>query len=212
MELLRYQAIFHNQKLPGGRLLIKSRDNAVNNSNYLLSATVICLDLYQGMQLQATGRPSGDVYIWGRERRDEMLAAIQQARDIWREQSDESMESWKAAGMMTVMLEKLNVTPPPSTDMNGTPAMLEVPDEKQSAAMTLGLLSSGMSPQDTGTAFTDPFKNPDSVLSPSALGGGATDMGFSSPFNMLGQMPDMQLDWVRHSPLSPQTYLIFIIY
>ncbi|EEA18666.1 hypothetical protein EYB25_008774 [Talaromyces marneffei] len=194
MELLRYQAIFYNQKLPGGRLLSKIRDNSLNNSNYLLSATVICLDLYQGMQLQAAGRPSGDVYIWGRERRDEMLAAIQQARDIWRAQSDESMESWKAAGMMTVMLEKLNMTPPHSTDMNSTP-MLEVHDEKQSAAMTLGLLSSGMSPQDTGTGFTDPFKNTDSILSPSALAGGATDMSFSSPFNMLGQMPDMQLDW-----------------
>ncbi|EED13411.1 C6 transcription factor, putative [Talaromyces stipitatus ATCC 10500] len=197
MELLRYQAIFYNQKLPGGRLLSKIRDNSINNSNYLLSATVICLDLYQSMQLQAAGRPSGDVYIWGRERRDEMLAAIRQARDIWQAQSDESMESWKAAGMMTVMLEKLNVTPaPPSGDMNGTPSMLDVPDEKQSAAMTLGLLSSGMSPGDTGTGFTDPFKSPDSVLSPTALGGTSSDtMGFSSPFNMLGQMPDMQLDW-----------------
>lgn len=178
----------------------KARDNAINNSNYLLSATVICLDLYQGMQLQAAGRPSGDVYIWGRERRDEMLAAIQQARDIWRDQSDESMESWKAAGMMTVMLEKLKMTPPASADMNSSSTMLEVPDEKQSAAMTLGLLSSGMSPQDTGTPFIDPFKNTDSILSPPALAGGATDMGFQSPFNMLGQMPDMQLDWVSPPP------------
>lgn len=150
---------------------------------------MICLDLYHSMQLQAAGRPSGDVYIWGRERRDEMLAAIRQARDIWREQGDESMESWKAAGMMTVMLDKLKTSS--SGDMNGNSNMLVVPDEKQSAAMTLGLLSSGMSPGDTGTGFTDP------VLSPSAIGASATDgMGFSSPFNMLGQMPDMQLDWV----------------
>lgn len=198
MELLSYQSILFRQKLPGGRLLTKIRDNAINNSNFLLSATVICLDLYHSMQLRAAGRPTGDVYIWGRERREEMLAAIQEARDIWKEQSDESMESWKAAGMMTVMIEKLNMTPP-STETSGTPAMLEVADEKQNAAITLGLLSSGISPQDTGpSAFTDTYKNPDSVLSPSALGGNPADtLQFTSPFNMLGgQMPDMQLDWV----------------
>ncbi|OKL58423.1 hypothetical protein UA08_06114 [Talaromyces atroroseus] len=196
LELLYQQSIFFSQKLPGGRLLTKVRDNAINNSNFLLAATIICLDLHHSMQLQAAGRPTGDVYIWGRERRDEMLAAIQRSRDIWHAQKDESMEAWKMAGMITVMLEKLKVAPSTAETKNSS-AMLEVPDEKQNAAMTLGLLSSGMSPQDTATAgFTDSFKNPDTIMSPPAIGTTAADaMGFTSPFGMLGQMPDMQLDW-----------------
>lgn len=195
MELLSQQSLFFSQKLPGGRLLVKVRDNAINNSNYLLAATIICLDLYHSMQLQAAGRPTGDTYIWGRERRNDMLAAIERSRDIWYAQRDESLEAWKAAGMINVMLEKLNVAPS-ATETNGS-SMLGVNDEKQNAAMTLGLLSSGMSPQDTGSAgFTDSFKTTDSVLSPPNIGTVAADgLGFSSPFGMLGQMPDMQLDW-----------------
>jgi hypothetical protein len=152
------------------------------------------------MQLKAAGRPTGDIYIWGRERRDEMLAAIERARDIWHAQKDDSMEAWKAAGMITVMLEKLNVAPSTAETTNSS-SMLEVPDEKQNAAMTLGLLSSGMSPQDTATAgYTDSFKNTDTIMSPPPIPGTTTDtLGFTSPFGMLGQMPDMQLDWVGDS-------------
>lgn len=160
------------------------------------------------MQLQAAGRPTGDVYIWGRERREEMLAAIKRALVIWRDQRDESMEAWKMEGIISVMLEKLN-SMSPTGETNGSSSMLEVPEEKQNAAMTLGLLSSGMSPQDTATAG---FTTTDSIISPPVAVAGvpADNLGFTSPFGMLGgPMPDMQLDWVCCISKSQKlTYLI----
>lgn len=194
LELLRYQAMLHQESGSNGRLRSHNSDNSIASNNFLLAATIICLDLYHGLQLQAAGRPSGDLYTWGRERRDEMLEAIQQAHQIWDDQKDKSMEAYKASGVLRVMLAKLTFSPPPPTTDTANPTLLEVPDEKQNAAMTLGLLSSGMSPQHPGTAS---FAGLDSSL-PSAGFGSATGdpLGLTSPFGMFGQMPDMQLDWV----------------
>ncbi|KAL1965826.1 hypothetical protein VTN77DRAFT_5147 [Rasamsonia byssochlamydoides] len=199
MELLRYQSILHKESRPGGRLRTKNRGSSLNTSDFLLAATIVCLDLYHGLQLQAAGRPSGDVYVWGRERRDEMLAAIQRSREIWEELRDESLEAYKAAGLLGVMLAKLTVTPQ-NADAGASAPMYEVPDEKQNAAMTLGLLSSGMSPQNAApTSFSDQsFKNSESPIPQGGYGSLTDPLGLSSPFGMFGQVPDMQplnLDW-----------------
>lgn len=206
MELLRYQSILHQESRPGGRLRSKHRGSSLNTSDFLLAATIVCLDLYHGLQLQAAGRPSGDIYTWGRERRDEMLAAIKRSREIWEELRDESLEAYKAAGILGVMLAKLTYTPQ-NTDAGANAPMFEESDEKQNAAMTLGLLSSGMSPQNTApTSFSEtPFKNAESPLPQGTFGSLTDPMGLSSPFGMFGQAPDMQplnLDWVRLSSMT----------
>jgi hypothetical protein len=179
---------------------LQNRNSSITTSDFLLAATIICLDLYHGLQLQAAGRPSGDVYTWGQERRDEMLAAIQRSRDIWEELSDESMEAYKVSGVLGVMLAKLTF-PGQSSDSGSGAPLFQVPDEKQNAAMTLGLLSSGMSPQSSApTTFADSFKNLESSLPPSGYPVSSADtLGLGSPFGMFGQVPDMQplnLDWV----------------
>lgn len=197
MELLRFQSMIHVETCPTGRL--RSRQNRVtslSSSDFLQAATILCLDLYHGYRQPDTSRASSDTYAWGRERREEILAAVQRSKDIWDELRDETMEAWKASGVLGVMLSGLQ-RGPEATPL--TPAF-EPQDEKQSAAMTLGLLSSGMTPINQGPQFNDvPLKGPETPLP--ALGGfGAeTAPGASSLFNMFGQMPDMQvnLDWVR---------------
>jgi hypothetical protein len=179
----------------------KNRGSSLNTNDFLLAATIVCLDLYHGLQLQAAGRPSGDVYTWGRERRDEMLAAIQRSRDIWEELRDDSLEAYKVAGILGVMLAKLTFTPQ-TADVSVNGPMFEVPDEKQNAAMTLGLLSSGMSPQNTApTAFQEQsYKSSESSMPQGAFGTLTDPLSLSSPFGMFGQVSDMQplnLDWVR---------------
>lgn len=179
---------------------IRNQNSSLSTSDFLLAATIICLDLYHGLQLQAADRPSGDVYTWGHERRDEMLAAIQRSREIWEELRDESIEAYKAAGIMGVMLAKLSF-PGQNSDSGSSATLFTVPDEKQNAAMTLGLLSSGISPQNNApTTFTDSFKSLESSLSSGGYGvSSAEGLGLGSPFGMLGQAPDMQplnLDWV----------------
>ncbi|PWY71078.1 hypothetical protein BO94DRAFT_263166 [Aspergillus sclerotioniger CBS 115572] len=199
MELLRYQSLLHTETRPTGRL--RSRHNRVTSlgsTDYLLAATIICIDLYNGQRLQAAGRVSNDSYAWGRERRDEMLAALQRSKEIWEELQDETMEAWKAGGALGVMLAKLNLGFPESTAAAPT---FEPQDEKQSAAMTLGLLSSGMSPMNPGHQSLNDisYKMAEAPLPAQGAFGTTADMpGAPSPFNtMFGQMPDMQLnlDW-----------------
>ncbi|OOF96380.1 hypothetical protein ASPCADRAFT_206573 [Aspergillus carbonarius ITEM 5010] len=199
MELLRYQSLLHTETRPTGRL--RSRHNRVTSlgsTDYLLAATIICIDLYNGQRLQAAGRASSDSYAWGRERRDEMLAALQRSKEIWEELQDETIEAWKAGGALGVMLAKLNLGFPESTAAAPT---FEPQDEKQSAAMTLGLLSSGMSPMNPGQQSLNDiaFKMAEAPLPAQGAFGTTADMpGAPSPFNtMFGQMPDMQLnlDW-----------------
>lgn len=128
-----------------------------------------------------------------------MLAAIRGSYEIWNELRDESLEAYKVSGVLGVMLGKLTFVPQ-GTENGTVPPIFEPQDEKQSAAMTLGLLSSGMSPLNTGpSAFVDsPFKMADSPLSQGGFGTMAELHEAPSPFNILGQMPDMQpsnLDW-----------------
>jgi len=199
MELLRFQSILYAETRPTGRLRNKRYQvTSLSSTDFLLAATIVCLDLYHGLQLRAAGRPSGDLYTWGFERREEMLAAIRRSKEIWDELRDESMEAWKAAEILGVMLGKLHLGPQGAESSTNAP-VFEPQDEKQSAAMTLGLLSSGMSPLNAGpSTFTDStFKTADTPLPQ----GGLEQQGAPSPFSsMFGQMPDMQplnLDWVR---------------
>lgn len=202
LGILGFQAIFHaetrNGRLRGRQGVVSS----LSSADFLLAATIVCLDLYQGYQLQANGRPSGDTYTWGRERRDEMMAAIQHSKEIWDEVRDESMEAWKASNILGVMLAKLHSTIP-GLDNGTASTMFEPQDEKQNAAMTLGLLSSGMSPMNSGPPpFTEPMMKMSDSPMPTGPGASADWSGPMSPFSsMFGQMPDMQvnLDWVSIS-------------
>ncbi|KAJ5936235.1 hypothetical protein N7454_005533 [Penicillium verhagenii] len=205
MEMLGVHSILHTETRSGR---LRGRSNLVtslSSADFLLAASIVSLDLHQGYTLQAAGRPSGDTYTWGHERRDEMTAAIQRSKEIWDEVRDESMEAFKASSILGVMLGKLHSNIPGVENSTGN-SMFEPQDEKQNAAMTLGLLSSGMSPMNTGMSpFSDPAMRMTDSPMPTGVGMGA-GAGASaeilggplSPFSsMFGQMPDMQanLDW-----------------
>ncbi|RHZ57794.1 uncharacterized protein CDV56_105572 [Aspergillus thermomutatus] len=198
LELLRFQSMLHAETRPTGRLRTRqNRVNSLSSNDFLLAATIVCFDLYHGLKLQAGGRDSGDTFAWGRERRQEMIMALQRSLEIWDELRDESLEAWKAAGILEVMLGKLNLGFPES---NATAPAFEPQDEKQSAAMTLGLLSSGLSAVNSGSpAFNETgFKVSETPSAPGQFGSTAEVPGAVSPFStMFGQMPDMQLnlDW-----------------
>ncbi|KAJ5306799.1 hypothetical protein PENANT_c003G08153 [Penicillium antarcticum] len=199
MELLEVQGLLHTELRKGRLRTRQSKITSLSSADFLLSATVVSLDLYQGLQMQVSGRPSGDTYTWGRERREEMMTALQRSKEIWDEMKDESMEAYKASSVLGVMLSKLLMVAPTLENSAGA-ATFEPQDEKQNAAMTLGLLSSGMSPMNPGPPpFADPmFKMSDSPMPIGAGTSAEMPGGALSPFSsMFGQMPDMQvnLDW-----------------
>ena len=244
MELLRHQATLHYESRPGRRLhSMKWYINSLTTHDFLLAATLVCLDLWYTAEGEIAGRSSGDMYTWGLEKRGEMMQALEVSKDIWYGLRDQSMEAFKASGILTVMHEKLelmrtqskkrraqNVFPFPSMTkgLNGVPAFTPPEDEKpeHSAAMTLGMLSSGgMTPNPT-TMYSAGFP---------ASPGGDTNMGNAqhagmmpnysleqstngvasapSPFSFLTNpngptdMPPTILDWVSStkSPLSFMT-------
>lgn len=124
-----------------------------------------------------------------------MSAALRRSKEIWNELADESLEAWKIARILDVMEEKMNLAFA-GVVANGLSAF-EPQDEKQSAAMTLGLLSSGMTPSGSAS-FSDQVRMAETPLTSGGLG---TTSAAVPPFNnMLYQMPDfsstMNLDWV----------------
>lgn len=208
MELLQYQSMVHSESRPTGRL--RDRQDCVtslSSSDFMLAASVVCMDLYHGLQLQTAGRPSGDTYTWGRERRDEMLAALRRSKEIWDELRDETLEAWKASTTLGVMLGKLDMgfRGVESNNANANPTF-EPQDEKQNAAMTLGLLSSGMNTSNTGpSTFSDQAFKTEAPLTQGGTGMATDVPGAPSPFgSTFGQMPDMplNLDWVSPTQIT----------
>ena len=76
---------------------------------------------------------------------EDLLHALERSRDIWRETRDESMEAYKASEVMDVLLVQLRESI--ASNALGTQSKGQPPlSEKENAAMTLEMLSSGKSP------------------------------------------------------------------
>ncbi|KAL8909983.1 MAG: hypothetical protein Q9171_004716 [Xanthocarpia ochracea] len=165
MELLAHQATLHYESRPGHRLhSVRVLLTSLTSHDFLLAAMIISLDLCQGAEAERLGRDSADLYTWGSERREEMIRALETSIDIFKETRDTSMESYKASEILTIMINKTKnhvqgtsvsgsrqapMTPFPfpsmangnTTSPYGPPQMEDKPEH--SAAMTLGMLSSG---------------------------------------------------------------------
>ncbi|KAL9056166.1 MAG: hypothetical protein Q9162_003127 [Coniocarpon cinnabarinum] len=159
LQMLKHQLQLHEEAQIGGRLhnVPWSITSAVSQSDFLLAAMVICLDLYHTAAAESRGQNQGELYEWAVSHREEMLGAVERAVAIWEALRDQSMEAFKASSILKVMLEKLrnhaalhqalgkNLSfGQPS--QNGLPPDVAVAAPEHSAAMTLGMMSSGMTP------------------------------------------------------------------
>ncbi|EGD96107.1 C6 transcription factor [Trichophyton tonsurans CBS 112818] len=203
LELLRLQAMIHAEKTSGRRVLHpRYYIISLTGHDFLLASTILALDLYHEAQLEANRRQGESPYGWGCGMQEEMLATLRQSYNIWNELKDESMDAWKASSVLGLLLEKISCRRE-NRDTTSMDSSFDPQDEKQSAAMTLGLLSSGLTPQGP----TSPPQFGDSMIgidrtSSAQQGSLPSNMdqlaGLNSPFGMFGQMPDMQpfnLDW-----------------
>ncbi len=235
MELLHHQVTLHYECRPGGRLHSMERAaTSLTTHDFLLAAMIVCLELYYGWQEESANKSADDLYTWGLERRSDMVSALEASNSIWKEQRDQSMEAYKASGVLTVMLAKLQrprknhrqvqqpsfAFPNMKKNMDRIPALgtLEEEQPEHTAAMTLGMLSGGLSPNRAAmyngiypttsngnvnmgdmqpTGMTPQFsmdQNPNGVASA------------PSPFSTMGagnemmDIPPANFDWVR-SPI-----------
>jgi hypothetical protein len=231
MEMLRHQATLHNESRPGGRLSnVKWFISSLTSNDFLLAAMIVALDLYHSAELERTGRrASNDVYDWTHERRASMLSALELSRSIWDTLSEQSLEALKANGLLTAMLSRLQeheakirqqisqgFTPPSRFSQNGVNGDDTKLAPEHSAAMTLGMLSTGALTPDATNMFAqypNPAGPPNGVATSTGLtpqpqqylsaadnGPVAAPSPFSSLFGGQGflgmEVPGNNIDWV----------------
>ena len=108
MTLLHHQETLYRESQPGKRMHKGQWYGYSHQSHdFILAATLVCLDLLHSAQDEATGRSTGDLEMWGTDRREEMLAAVEYSNNIWNELRDRYIEAFKAQTMINVMLQKI---------------------------------------------------------------------------------------------------------
>lgn len=230
MNMLQHQATLHRECQPGGRLRnVKWFISSLTTADFLLAAMIVCSDLYHTARQERQGRrDSTDMYYWSEDRRNEMIDAIETAIGIWDGLKEHSMEAYKAHATLSVMLGQLKGghSRSQTQSFSKTPAFnastamddANVAPE-HSAAMTLGMLSTGgMTPNSANTFETryppsmanllnDPVPQQPTGLTPNfgaAPHGANGEIRAPSPFSNLfgGGFQNMDLpsadniDWV----------------
>ena len=160
MDLLRIQETLHFESRPHQRLYgMKIFISSLTATDFLLAAMIVALDLCYSTEAESNGTGTGDLYMWGAERRSDMIRALEVAQSIWKETMDQSMEAYKAFTILNIMLNKMRTNRAQQNKGGQNPfaflggattnevqsfgsrALDEKPEH--SAAMTLGMLSSG---------------------------------------------------------------------
>ncbi|KAH9814276.1 Zn(II)2Cys6 transcription factor-like protein [Teratosphaeria destructans] len=147
--------------------------SSLTTHDFLLAAMLVCLDLYHHAESERRGQKPGAptspiaTDLYAEDRRDEMLRAVEHCITIWEAVREQSMEAYKASIALRVMVEKLKAhqramqtqqasfSVPNARQYGRTPHFGAFPTSsvgdmntddlppEQSAAMTLGMLSSG---------------------------------------------------------------------
>jgi hypothetical protein len=154
MEILRHQIKLHHEAQPGGRMrAMKWFISSLTKHDYLLAAMIVCLELHYDKVTDSLPEPppNYDLYFWSPVQRAEMLSSLEASHAIWKESSTASMDAYKASNVLTIMLEKLKSPKEgPHEPSSTAQAFAQFDDEnlrpEHSAAMTLGMMSGGLTP------------------------------------------------------------------
>jgi len=212
LETLRHLETLHRESQPNGRLRsIKWFVTSIATKDFLLPAMLIVLDLHFDNMAERSGeqRNLASTHFWTREQRQDMIGSLDLTQEIWKGLADTSMEAVKASKVLEIMLEKIKSPvvgggggggepTAGAADMFGSNDSGDMQPE-HSAAMTLGMLSGGMSPN--SAALFNSVQSPGGTVYPPidpSFGSGA--MGSS------GMTPDFSGDLLgvpgAASPLS----------
>lgn len=214
LEMLRHLINLNRESQPDGRLRsIKWYVASIATKEFLLPSMLLLLDLHFDKQAEVAGQrqASQSLYFWTPEQRMEMIHSLETTRDIWEGLSDGSMEAVKAYNIIKIMLEKIQ-SPAPEGHASA-PAGVQVPpvplrddlfanmggpsmEPEQSAAMTLGMMSSGGLTPNTAAALGGGIQSPGGTTYP------PLDLSNSSGGEGMGLTPDFSGD-LGLNPGSP---------
>lgn len=217
LETLGHLRTIYRECQPSGRLRSMKWYVQSTCKDTLLPTMLVLLDLHHDNMAAASGQRqnSQTIYFWTPEQRAEMISSLESVRDIWKSISQDSVEAYKAGNILDIMLEKIKNPDPAAMpmprnamsqdDLFGGFGSADLQPE-HSAAMTLGMMSSGLTPNyqspggsnyppldiGTGTGLTSDF-------SAEPMPGFGSTSPFST-FNNIGggtgdMMVDQNLDW-----------------
>ncbi|KAI0125553.1 fungal-specific transcription factor domain-containing protein [Xylariales sp. AK1849] len=211
LETLAHLRTIHRECQPTGRLRTMKWFVQATSKDTLLPTMLVVLDLHHDNLAAASGerQDSQTAYFWTPEQRAEMVSVLESVRDIWKSLAQESVEAYKAANILDIMLEKVKhpTSDPPETDptkqetlFGGFSSANLQPEH--SAAMTLGMMSSGLTPnyQSPGGTNYPPLDGMGTGLTPNFAAEAMPDMNnAASPFSMFNTLggigsSDMALD------------------
>ncbi|KAK3334773.1 fungal-specific transcription factor domain-containing protein [Neurospora tetraspora] len=201
LESLGHLATLHRESQPGGRFRsIKWFVTSIATKDFLLPAMLIVLDLHYDNTLRRTKTAPASP-PWTSEQRAEMIKSLEVTRDIWKGLADESMDALKAFKVLDIMLDKINGTqsseyPASATEIPTTTKATEFSDPVQemrpehSAAITLGMLSSGIDASSTSPTHAAqsldgpnyPSLNMNVSADPATSGTGSLSMGLTPDY------------------------------
>ncbi|KAI9053864.1 hypothetical protein LZ554_002811 [Drepanopeziza brunnea f. sp. 'monogermtubi'] len=206
MELLRHQAQLYRESQPGGRMrTMKWFIASLTKHDFLLAAVLVCLDLHYDSVSEnlAEPPPNYDPDFWTPAQRAAMLHALETSQDIWKESAESSMEAYKACSILGIILEKLRLTSEeeeekkkkkPTTTTSEVFAQMDeaaMPAE-HSAAMTLGMLSGGLTPNSSAAIFNAMAPSPSGTRyagMDTYMGGSLNGTGLTPNFGMEASNP-----------------------
>lgn len=250
LEMLHHLATLHRETRPQGRLRsIQWYVASIATKEFLLPAMLVLLDLHYDNQAERSGerQDSHSMYFWTPEQHLEMVRSLETARDIWEGMRDGSMEAVKAYNVVKIMLDKMQTPTTASSSSGPSPAVQQQQQQaaslarddifaglggadmqpEHSAAMTLGMMSSGGLTPNTAAAFGSAVQSPGGTtysamdlsvpvgektgLTPDFSGDLGLNPGspFSSMFNQMGSGLEMgqNFDWVSNVENPARSYL-----
>lgn len=199
LDTLRHLETLHRESQPNGRLhAIKWFVTSIATRDFLLPAMLILLELHfdSSGDTSTERRESHTRHFWTREQRLEMIRYLELTREIWSGLGHTSMEAVKATSILDIMLAKIkrpSGEPVIATNHPLFPGSDDMHPE-HSAAMTLGMLSGGVSPSpNTATTVFDAVRSPGGTVYPAFdLGGHGNNVNSigSSGGSGSGMTPD----------------------
>ncbi|KAI0852890.1 fungal-specific transcription factor domain-containing protein [Daldinia vernicosa] len=160
LEILGHLRRIHRECQPNGRLRSMKWYVSATAKDTLLPTMMVILDLHHDHIAATSGKrqDSQAIYFWTPEQRQKMMSSLEAVAEIWKSLSHESVEAYKAANILEIMLGKLKN--PPSAPAGagaaagagagGPTAQPENPFTfgvemlpEHSAAVSLGMLSEG---------------------------------------------------------------------
>ncbi len=228
LDTLNHFRHVHRECQPNGRLRTMKWFIQSTSKDTLLPTMLVALDLHHDYVSATSSRDqrqnSQTMYFWTPEQRREMIEALDAAKDVWKSISSESVEAYKAANIIEIMLDKIKnpdpappPQPPPPAEASAKPEALfgnysnARMQPEESAAMTLNMLSGGVapssfqSPSNTTYPSFDIRPSPEFSPDPPADIPSGVNNNPASPFSMFtnlssgGAALDQSFDWVSPS-------------